>query len=129
MSYLVAVRGVFLLFLATIFLTGCISPTTNVRIVESEKIKLIELDGKYLKDCGLREPPDVMEYLSAGMDGREDMLSQAFIAQHKYLRECTIDKRSLRAIVEKQQQAIKEHNAREAERALNEKIRIELEHD
>lgn len=129
MSPVFAARGVFLFLIISILLTGCISPTTNVRIVESEKMKLIELDGKYLKDCGLREPPDVMEYLSAGMDGREDMLSQAFIAQHKYLKECTIDKRSLRSIIEKQRQAIKEHNEREAERALNEKIRIELEHD
>lgn len=114
----------FLIILLTLVaLAGC--KTIEVRVLESEKLVLLEPEAVYLNDCEAKAPPTVDEYMAMGMDGREDALSQTLAMQYKYKKDCTLDKRSLRELIVKQKQVLDTHNAKEAARIQALKTEIE----
>lgn len=113
----------FLIILATMFLTAC--GGIEVRVVESKKLVLLEPDAIYLEDCDDEVPPSVREYLEMGVDEREDAVVRSLSKQYKYSHDCTIDKRSLRALIAKQKEVLQEHNAKEEARVQAYKAQLE----
>lgn len=99
----------------------------EVRVVESEKLVLLEPDAVYLNDCDYKSPPLPADYLSMGKDEREDAIIRTLSKQYSYTGECTIAKRSLRDLIAKQKIVIQQHNAKEDERVQALKKQLETE--
>lgn len=106
-------RLFFCLILAML-LTGCV--TTEVRLVEAQKFIVVNIDPKYLQDCDMEPPPDRVNYLAAGQDEREDMMTRVLFAQYQNTKLCTADKRSLRQLIDQQKADVEAANAAEDKR-------------
>ena len=101
------------LFMISI-LAGCV--TTDVRLVQSQKYVVVEIDPKYLQDCPVEPPPSKKAYLEAGHDEREDMMTKVLLTQYQNTKICTADKRSIKELLEKQKETVEEANRKEEER-------------
>lgn len=113
-----------LMLVFVLFLAGCVTQPV-VRIVQSEKMVLLEPEQKYLADCQATEPPTVQEYMAMGVDQREDILTRRLTEEYKHRQECTLDKRSLRDLLVKQRAIVAEYNAKEEARVQALKLQLE----
>ena len=103
----------FAIFLVSL-LSACV--TTEVRLVQSQKYVVVEVETKYLQDCQVEPPPMREAYLNAGHDEREDMLTRTLLTQYQNTKLCTADKKSLRVLIAKQKEDVEAFNAAEDER-------------
>ena len=106
----------FVSVLTAFSLAGCGGGIQTVRVIEQQNYVLVEPDAVYLTDCGMASPPPKPNYALMSMDEREDSLTTALLANIKYQQECTLDKRFIRSVVEKNRILIQEQNEKEAKR-------------
>lgn len=114
-----------LLLVLTMLLMACAAPVARIEVVQSQTLMLLEPEPQYLEDCGQVVPPDPASYKDLGADEREDALTRLLLQQMNLTQSCTQDKRSLRALIEKQRQLVNQHNAIEAKRVSTLKQTLE----
>jgi hypothetical protein len=100
--------GVSLLILS---LSGCGSAPT---VVNHYQTILPEAPALLLDDCPVAPPPDRAQYLASDWEGKENLLSQAYIAQTTKLANCNIDKQNLRFWWAQTRAAVDRANAADA---------------
>lgn len=111
--------------LIAVLLAACSTPVPRVELIQSQTLMLVEPDPQYLGDCGLVVPPDRDTYKAMGSDERDDAMTRLLLQQMSLTQTCAQDKRSLRALVDKQRQIVNQHNAIEAERVSKLKQALE----
>jgi hypothetical protein len=83
-------------FLTLFLLTGCV---TTTEFVKPPVIK-VEVPGYLYKPCVLVEPIIEEDYLSLSDDQKEDYLIKFLIEQQANTAQCTIDKETIKAIID-----------------------------
>jgi len=114
-----------LILVALFALAGCTTTPPEVRVIESEKMVLLEPDQQYLVDCQSSEPPYVSDYKNMGKDEREDALVRSLTAAYEHRQKCTVEKKSLRDLVAKQKAIVAEYNLKEEARVKALKTQLE----
>jgi hypothetical protein len=94
--------------LMVLCLGGCESTPT---VVHHYQTMLPEIPSILLSDCPVAPPPDRTQYLSSDWEGKENLLSQAYIAQTTNLANCNIDRKNLRAWWAQTKAAVDKANA------------------
>lgn len=102
--------------LLVLCLEGCESTPT---VVNHYQTILPEIPAILLGDCPVAPPPDRTQYLASDWEGKEDLLSQAYIAQTTNLAGCNIDKKNLRAWWAQTRAAVDKANAAGAPSGAN----------
>ena len=120
-------RAALLAILLGFMLSGCV--TTQVRVLETERQVLVELDPSYYKDCEVEAPPTPEAFMAMGTDERESALAKSLAMQYGNRYDCTLDKRSLRELTVKQKRIIDEYNRQEALRVAERKKQLETNHE
>lgn len=111
----------FLISLFVVFLSGC-ATTETIKRVQSQKYVMVEIDPRYLQDCLVEPPPNKKDYLEAGHDEREDMMTRVLLKQYQYIRHCNLDKKSIRELIDKQKKEVENFNLTEEKRLKQEGV-------
>ena len=93
-------------------LSGC-GGTEHIRVVEKNTYVVVSPEAFYLDDCEKSPPPSKEAYQKFSMDEREDALTRTQLNQYKKVSSCTLDKRLIRAVVEKSKASVEEMNKKE----------------
>ncbi|MBB5409239.1 hypothetical protein HDG34_003180 [Paraburkholderia sp. HC6.4b] len=94
--------------LTALCVAGC---STTPAVVNHYQTILPEIPAILLADCPVAPPPDRTQYLSSDWEGKEDLLSQVYIAQTTNLANCNIDKKNLRTWWAQTKAAVDKANA------------------
>lgn len=106
-------------------LGGCATnQPKDVEIVVQESMILVEPDPIYLEDCEVAPQVSPEVFVKMTKDQRTDYRVRQIIAQYRYTRQCTDDKRHLKAQVEKQRKEVEDYNAKMKENAEKRKAEI-----
>lgn len=114
---------IFAIVVLGLFLAGC--ETIKTVVVTQSVWRTAVVDEIYLEDCLVAAPVERDAYATMSADEREDALTRTVIAQYKYTKSCTLDKRAIRKSLREQNSLIEKRNAEEAQRVLEEKKRLE----
>lgn len=114
-----------LLMLVMVFgLTACM-PDILIRheVIEKKNIVVPELDESLLEPCRETQPPVSSMYIQANRDVKEALLTEYIASLLIDNKKCSLDKATLKAMLDKQKANIKQFNLEEETRvkALTEK--------
>lgn len=99
-----------------LLLAACATPATRV-FVQTEWV-MPEPPIDLLTPCIKPKPPGVDEYMMAGSDAREDLLTRLIVDQYSSIDLCNSQLLRLRESLQKQRDLVTQHNE-------DEKLRIE----
>lgn len=94
----------FITMLALLALAACDTP---VKIEYRYKNVLIKTPTNLLQDCDLAPPPDIVQFLKADDDKREEMWSKAYKQATQFIIDCNVRMRNARKWGEDQEKIYK----------------------
>lgn len=101
--------------IVAVFLAACnpVRPDPIIQVVESRKMVIASTDESLLLPCHETTPPSREEYNVANRDKKEAMLTTYIASLITDNKRCTLDKLTLKAILDKQILQIKRFNDEE----------------
>ena len=101
-----------------IILAACnpVRPDPIIQVVESKKMVVVSVDDSLLLPCRETTPPSREEYNIANRDKKEALLTSYIASLITDNKRCTLDKLTLKAILDKQILQIQQFNDEESAR-------------